>query len=68
MAIIKLSKGDFNLLQLYVEKAKTDFRDLIAKAEYPNYSRTFLDESLTFEEKKKLVEEDWEQYQAWLKL
>jgi hypothetical protein len=68
IAILKLSKGDFNLLQFYVEKANADFRDLLAKAEYPNYSKPFLDDNLTVEEKKKLVEEDWEQYQAWLNM
>jgi len=64
-SILKLSNGDTKLAKTYVQKANYDYRDVIAKAEYPNYSAHAFDEDLPVELKQKLIESDWMQYQAW---
>lgn len=65
-AVLKLSIGDFNLLKNYIEKAKRDYRDVIAMSEYPSYSKYALNDNLTNFEEQKLINEDWIQYQSWL--
>ena len=40
LAIIKLSEGDRGQLEEYVSLAKTDYRDVLAYAEYPEEMKT----------------------------
>jgi hypothetical protein len=65
-SILKLSDGNIELVQKYVEKAKWDYRDVIALAEYPNYSKYAFDDGLTYEKKVILIKDDWIQYERWL--
>ena len=65
-AILKLSNGNFELIKKYVEKAIADYRDIIALSEYPHYSKHSFDDNLSENEKEKLIEEDWKQYENWL--
>jgi hypothetical protein len=66
-AVLKLSNGDFNLLKSYIEQAKIDYRDVIALSEYPNYSKYAFNNNLTKSEEQQLINDDWIQYQSWLK-
>jgi hypothetical protein len=68
LAIIKLSDGDLDKLEEYVNLAKRDYRDVLAFAEYPEEIRTgFVGmEKLSEEEAKALRGRDREQYLSWL--
>jgi hypothetical protein len=64
-AALKLAGGDMVQLEHYIDVALSDFRDVLAWAEYPAYMDCVLgpkDES----EAKALIDADWQQYQAWL--
>ncbi|MDA9317121.1 hypothetical protein N9Q58_04315 [Polaribacter sp.] len=65
-AILKLSNGNIELIKKYVEQANSDYRDIIALAEYPNYSKYDFDENLSKEKEKQLIDSDWKQYEIWL--
>lgn len=64
-AILKLSNGDIELLKTYVQKANHDYRDIIALAEYPNYSACAFEDDLPEEKEEQLINDDWLQYEAW---
>lgn len=65
-SILKLSRGNIELVKKYVEKANNDYRDIIALAEYPNFLKHIFDENLSEEQRKQLINNDWEQYETWL--
>lgn len=64
-AILKLSDGNLNTLRENVDKANKDYRDVISLSEYPNYWKCAFDVSITSKEEKKLISDDWKQYQDW---
>jgi hypothetical protein len=63
LAILKLADRQMDALRERVKEAKSDYRDVIASAEYPS-SRwdTF---KLAAEEKKQIYSKDWQAYLAW---
>ena len=67
LAALKKSCGDIVLLRLEIEEAKKDYRDLLARAETPNYlalgARV---ETLPKDERDEAIVRDWDQYQNWL--
>jgi hypothetical protein len=64
-AILKLSESRINRLVSNVRKARSDFRDVITEAEYPEYSQcTF--SGMRYFAKKKIFLRDWNQYKKWL--
>ena len=66
---LKLSDGNLSNLRKIIEIANFDYRDILAKAEYPNYSEQvgFDEDAFTEEEINSIIKEDWNQYQKWLK-
>ena len=68
-ALLKLSDGKIEILKEKIEIAKTDCRDILAVAEYPEYSEKVGFESEKFSEKElnHIIKSDWNQYQNWLK-
>jgi hypothetical protein len=68
LAALKLAVGDLKKLRIQIDSAKCDYRDVLSGAEYPNYSRkcTGLRQPPP-EEREQIIENDWKQYQAWLK-
>ena len=66
---LKLSKGDIDDLKKNIELAKSDFRDILANAEYPKYSDQvgFDKDAFAESEIDAIIMEDWNQYQNWLK-
>jgi hypothetical protein len=67
LAVLKLSNGDVGLVAANLESARTDWRDVIAYAEYPAYMRaTSGSTRLSADRRGELIEADWTQYQSWL--
>jgi len=67
LAILKLAAGRLDQLRYHVESAKRDYRDTLAPAEYPIYSRKVSHRSkLSSEKIQAIIDADWKQYQDWL--
>lgn len=68
LAIIKLSEGKKSKLDEWVERAKRDYRDVVAYAEYPEEMRlSFIRmRQLSKDEVKALRQRDRAQYLEWL--
>lgn len=64
-SILKLSNGNIDDLAKNVEQANNDFRDIISRVEYPNYSKYVFEKNLTDEQEKQLIQKDWEQFKSW---
>lgn len=64
-SILKLSNGNIDLLKDYVEKAKRDYRVILALSEFPNYSEIAFDDELSEFKKEEIIKKDWKQYQDW---
>lgn len=68
LAVLKLAAGRLDALRREIETAKRDYRDVLAYAEYPTYmKKTFRMSQLPAEEQRRIIEEDWSQYETWLK-
>jgi hypothetical protein len=71
LAILKLSGGDAEALPKLVEAAKTDYRDVLLWAEYPEQARTRpapRDRSASGEARhKRMLDRDRRRYEEWLK-
>jgi len=65
VSALKLSAGDVDLLEKYVQRANVDYRDIIALSEYPNYTKYMLDDEFSGKKKAKLIDDDWRQFQEW---
>ena len=65
MAALKNAGGDIERLRQEINIAKCDYRDTLATAEYPEYSRRG-SLSMPDDEKVRIYETDWRQYQKWL--
>lgn len=65
-ATLKLACGNLERLRSEIDRAKADFRDVLASAEYPKYSKLSTVKSVSQEEERKMIDADWRQYQEWL--
>jgi len=67
LAALKLAAGDLQRLRDEVDAAKSDYREVLAPAEYPDYTkRMFRIEELPQDEQQRIIDADWKQYQSWL--
>ena len=68
-SLLKISEGNIEKLRININVAKNDFRDIVANAEYPEYTEKigFDNGKFTREEIKRIIQSDWKQYQVWLK-
>lgn len=65
-AVLKLAAGTLDDLRRYINLAKLDYRDVLAPAEYPRYTKKmFHIDKLTAEERQRIIDADWKQYQDW---
>lgn len=64
-AILKLANKRQGHLERLIQRANSDFRDIIAEAEYPRVFEAGFGE-LTDEEERDANEADWNEYQNWL--
>lgn len=68
LAALKLADGQIDELRRQIDGAKADYRDVIAPAEYPEYTCTLPRiQKLSDADKRKAIDQDWKQYQFWLK-
>ena len=66
LAILKLADGDLSALRQHTDTACSDYRDVIAPAEYPAYCKHGWTKQFARGERAKTYESDWKQYQEWL--
>ena len=66
IAILKLSGGDLENLRAHVEIAKSDYRDVLAYAEFPEEMRNYTWKMSDKEEVNRIRERDRQQYIDWL--
>lgn len=64
-AILKLANGELSELNQLIEQANSDYRDVIAWAEYPRVFKAGFGE-LSEQAEHKANEADWNKYQDWL--
>jgi hypothetical protein len=68
LAILKLANGNLEGLRGAVDRAKRDYRDVLAPAEYPKYMQHGSHSlRLRSRERQQIYTDDWQQYQQWLK-
>jgi hypothetical protein len=68
LAALKVANGSVQSLRACIASARRDYRDALAAAEYPAYCKTgFQPRELPAEERRRIVDSDWRQYEEWLK-
>src|SRR5262245_22025765 len=68
LAVLKLANRDLQQLRSWIEQAKSDYRDVLAPAEYPLYGKKWgRMDRLTEEEQTKIINADWAQYERCFK-
>ena len=67
-AVLKLSKGNLNTIDKYIEKCNYDCRDVISEAEYPRISEIgFVGlEEIELSARKEYYLKDWTEYTNWI--
>ena len=66
LAILKLANGDMNILKENVVTATRDFRDVLAFAEYPRWSKEIGFDKAPRALEQEVIKADWLQYRQWL--
>ena len=67
LAVLKLAGGDLPALRCEIDVAKSDYRDVLAYAEYPGYMQKVSPSARLAEvERERIIRADWAQYQSWL--
>ena len=66
LAALKLANGSVEKLRSNIESAKRDYRDILGHAEYPAYMKKGFGE-LPADERLRIIDDDWRQYNEWLK-
>lgn len=67
MAALKLANGSLDGLRQAIDRAKQDYRDVLAPAEYPNYTQYGSRVRRLRSRVQQIFADDWQQYQRWLK-
>ena len=68
LAVLKLANKSFHDLRGYIAWAKADFRDVLGPAEYPGYTKKmFRIDKLPEQERQRIIDADWKQYQDWFR-
>jgi hypothetical protein len=68
LAVLKLAKGSMTSLRHWIDVAKYDYRDVLTDAEYPSYVKKILGiKDLPDDERQRIIDEDWRQYETWLR-
>jgi len=66
LAILKLADGDLEALSKHTAVAIQDFRDVLAWAEYPKWSKEIGFDKVPRRVEQKAIKADWQQYCEWL--
>jgi hypothetical protein len=68
LAALKLANGSLEGLRQAIDRAKLDYRDVLAPAEYPKYTQFgFRARRLRSRVQQQIFSDDWQQYERWLK-
>ena len=69
VAVLKLANGDLERLRARVKRAKRDYRDVLAAAEYPEYMKTGGSgiRKPPSDEQPRSIDRDWRQYYHWFR-
>jgi len=68
LAALKLADGNLEKLRAQIEAAKRDYRDVLAVAEFPAYCKVgFRIRELPVDERLRIINADWRQYDEWLR-
>ncbi len=68
LAALKVADGSMPRLQTCIELAKRDYRDALVAAEYPACGKIgFRIRKLPENERRVIIDSDWQQYHDWLK-
>lgn len=69
LAALKLANDDPEALKRHITQAKQDYRNVLAAAEYPEYSKNRMSHvrELPAKEQQRIIDGDWEQYETWLR-
>jgi len=69
LAALKLAAGSIEQLRNEIETAKRDYRDVLAWAEYPEYSKDMphIHEQRSEDERQRIMDADLSQYQDWFR-
>jgi hypothetical protein len=68
LAVLKLANGSMEELRKWVKSAQLDYRDVLVAAEYPAYYwANVLDHNMSIRDRNTAVENDWRQYEEWLR-
>ena len=67
LAALKLAAGNLERLRTQIAAASTDFRDVLAAAEYPVFFRTVAPGQEGVVDTGAAIDADWLQYRAWLR-
>jgi hypothetical protein len=68
LAALKVANGSMQKLRACVDSAKRDYRDALTAAEYPAYCKIgFRVRELPEKDRRRIIDEDWRQYEEWLK-
>jgi len=68
LAALKLAQGNVEALRRAIKTATQDYRDVLAPAEYPEFTRAGMFEvrRLPVREQQRIIASDWKQYTEWL--
>ena len=67
LAVLKLAAGRLDALGRAIETALRDYRDVLAGAEFPRYSREIGIDDIPASLMKAVIDDDWMQYESWLR-
>jgi hypothetical protein len=68
LAALKLANGSMEELRRAIDRAKLDYRDVLAPAEYPKFMQKGLRfRRLRSRDRELIYSDDWQQYERWLK-
>ncbi len=66
LAILKLANGDLSQLKEHTKVAIQDFRDVLAMAEYPRWTKEIGFDRKARKVERAVIDDDWRQYCEWL--
>ena len=68
LAALKLAEGSLQKLRMAIDRAKRDYREVLAPAEYPKFTQHGVRKGRSSSlERQQLYSDDWQQYERWLR-
>lgn len=67
LAVLRLANGNLDRVRHLSHEACLDYRDVVGPAEHSNLYRTPNFYALPADAQQRVLDRDWQQYQAWLK-